>query len=97
VAPSRRWLGNEEFAAAMPKDVEERVLDFVNREVERVLGITSLRPDKAAPRPGTGRDVNDATSELRDLEEYLKMYPYFEPFDIPEPKVAITPRPREGR
>jgi HEAT repeat protein len=90
------WLGNREFADALPKDVEERVLDFVNREVERVLGVTSLQPEKSLlrpPIPGERRPVNDQASDLRDLKAYLELYPYFEPFDIPVPKIAITPRP----
>jgi HEAT repeat protein len=88
------WLGNREFADALPKDVEERVLDYVNKEVERVLGVTSLQPEKAIPRPGGGRrEVNDEASDLRDLKVWLENYPYFEPFDIPVPKIAITPQP----
>ncbi len=87
------WIGNREFADALPKDVEERVLDYVNKEVERVLGVTSLQPQKALPRPGVRRAVNDEGSDLRDLKDWLERYPYFEPFDIPVPKIAITPEP----
>lgn len=86
------YLGNEQFAADLPKDVEERVLDFVNHEVDRVLGITALTEQKAGGRREGARPVNDETSDLRDLEIYLERYPYFEPFDIPEPKLEITPR-----
>lgn len=86
------WLGNQEFADALPKDIEERVLDYVNGEVERVLGVTSLQPEKALPRPGNRREVNDQASDLRDLQVWLERYPYFESFDIPVPKIAITPR-----
>ncbi len=87
------WLGNREFADALPKDVEERVLDFVNHEVERVLGILSLQPEKSLLRPDGRREVNDQASDLRDLKAFLERYPYFESFDIPEPMIAITPRP----
>jgi len=86
-------LGNDEFVADLPKDVEERVLDFVNREAERVLELTSLTPLIASQRDPTRFRVSDEKSDLRDLKEYLDVHPYFEPADIPEPKVSITPRP----
>ncbi len=87
------FLGNEEFADALPKDVEERVLDFVNSEVDRVLDLANLSQIKADTPRGERFRVSDEASELRDLKDYLARYPYFEPFDIPEPRVVVTPRP----
>jgi hypothetical protein len=90
--PSRafNFLGNQSFAGDLGKDVEEKLLDLVNEEAERVLGVASLTPIIA-----TGRRefrAGDETSDLRDLEAYLDRHPYFEPEDVPVPKLAITPR-----
>jgi HEAT repeat protein len=87
-----RWVGNRRFAEDLPKDIEERILDAVNNEVERILDIASLTQIKAARQDGRFRK-DDESSELRDLEEYFLTHPYFEPEDIPEPEVAITPKP----
>jgi HEAT repeat protein len=87
------WLGNEEFAADLPKDVEEKVLDLVNLEVERVLGLTNIK-EIGYQDPDDPFRIDDEHSDLRDLKEYLAVHPYFEPSDIPEPNLAITPRER---
>ncbi|MHC4472025.1 MAG: HEAT repeat domain-containing protein [Planctomycetota bacterium] len=88
------WLGNEEFAADLPKDVEEKILDLVNLEVERVLGLTNIVDAGFHQPSGDPFRIDDEHSDLRDLKEYLEVHPYFEPFDIPEPELAITPRER---
>jgi hypothetical protein len=91
-----RSPGNRQFAEDLPKDVEERVLDFVNHEVERVLEITNLSDQKASPRLPERLRIDDDASSLRDLQSYLEKYPYFVPRDIPEPFVEITPTPEVG-
>jgi len=92
-----RHLGNREYVEGMTKDLEEKVLDMVNREAREVLGVEGLTPLRAAHVKGRFR-VDDSMSELRDLKDHLDRHPYFEPSDIPEPKLVITPRrvPPEG-
>jgi HEAT repeat protein len=88
------WLGNEDAAKDLPKDVEERLLDLVNRAVERVLDLSSLTSIKAGPLRDERFRVSDEGADLRDLQDYLARYPYFLPKDIPEPRVVVTPLPR---
>ncbi|MCU0725011.1 MAG: HEAT repeat domain-containing protein [Planctomycetes bacterium] len=88
------WLGNEDTAEDLPKDVEERVLDLVNGAVERVLDLSSLTQIKAGPLRDERFRVSDEGADLRDLQDYLARYPYFLPRDIPEPRVVATPLPR---
>jgi HEAT repeat protein len=85
------WLGNEEFAGDLPKDLEEKLLDLVNDEAKQVLGLNSLSDLKAAKGHQRVND-RDQNSELRDLDEHLALHPYFVPLDLPRPKLTITPR-----
>jgi len=87
---SFRWMGNKELAQDLGKDVEEKLLDLVNEEARRVLGITSLTPLRAARDPRFR--VEDQNSELRDLKRHLDVHPYFVPKDVPAPRIAVTPR-----
>ena len=86
------WLGNEAFTEDLPKDVEEKLLDLVNEEAWQVLGLNDLTDLKVNVVQGQRFRVQDETSELRDLAWHLERHPYFGPADIPEPKLAITPR-----
>jgi hypothetical protein len=85
-----RYIGNRQFVEDMTKDVEEKLLDLVNREARDVLGVEALTPLRAKPIKDRFR-VDDSTSELRDLKDHLDLHPYFVPSDIPEPKLTITP------
>ena len=84
------YLGNQKYVEDMTKDVEEKLLDLVNLETRDVLGIEGLTPLRAGPVKDRFR-VDDSRSELRDLMSHLDRHPYFEPDDIPVPKLVITP------
>ncbi|MEN8149005.1 MAG: HEAT repeat domain-containing protein [Planctomycetota bacterium] len=85
-----QYLGNRNYVEDMTKDVEEKLLDLVNKEARDVLGIEGLTPLRATAVKDRFR-VDDSRSELRDLMAHLDHHPYFEPDDIPEPKLVITP------
>lgn len=85
------WQENAEFGADLPKDLEEKVLDVVNEEAGRVLGLAALSDLRSFPTHQR-TSKSDQNHELRDLDEHLARHPYFVPADVPEPKVAITPR-----